>query len=132
MISASRALGSGEVFLGLKGAWCKPHDGVTDPLIAEALSLRGDVVFAKLRGFRDVVMEVNCLEVVNLWNFHHNSRSAVALLLLKSGNYLHVLALLLFSMYRIIQPPGSPLHQARLFFVSYRELDGYRTSFPSQ
>lgn len=60
---------------GLLGASCKPHDGVTDPLIAEALALREGVIVAKLRGFTHVVMEMDCLEVVNLWNSRHNSRS---------------------------------------------------------
>lgn len=41
---------------------------VTDPMTAEALSLRDGIIFAKLRGYSHVIMETDCLEVVNLWN----------------------------------------------------------------
>lgn len=68
------------------GAWCKPHDGVTDSLIAEALSLRDGVLYAKLRGLDKVVMEMDCKEVVDLWNTRHNSRSVVAPILLEIGD----------------------------------------------
>jgi hypothetical protein len=51
---------------GFTGAWSKPYPGITDPMIAKALALRDGVIFAKLRGFSRVVMEVDCLEVVNL------------------------------------------------------------------
>ena len=71
---------------GLVGAWCKPHGGVTDPSIAEALALRDGVIVAKLRGFQHVIMEMDCLEVVNLWKSRHNSRSVVAPLLLEIGD----------------------------------------------
>lgn len=47
-------------------AWCKPVQGVTDPLVPEALALREGVVFAQLRGFVRVEMETDNLEVVNL------------------------------------------------------------------
>ena len=60
------------------GAWCKPFDGVTDPLIIEALALREGVIFAQLRGFSHVILEVDCLEVCDLWNSRHGSRSIVA------------------------------------------------------
>jgi hypothetical protein len=50
---------------GFIGAWSKPYPGVTDPMIAEAISLRDGVIFAKLRGFTRVVMEVDCLEVID-------------------------------------------------------------------
>lgn len=50
----------------LLGALCKPHPKVMDPLIAESLSPRDGVIFAKLRGYSHVVMETDCLEVVNL------------------------------------------------------------------
>jgi hypothetical protein len=59
-----------------------PLPGITDPLIAEAMSLRDGVIFAKLRGFSRVVFEVDCLEVVNLWNSRAASRSVVAPILL--------------------------------------------------
>ena len=52
-------------------------------MIAEALALRDGVIFAKLRGFTRVVMEVDCLEVVNLWDSRVVSRSVVAPILLE-------------------------------------------------
>lgn len=61
---------------GFIGA-CKPFQGVTDPMIAEALSLREGVIFAQLRGFSRVVMEVDCLEIVNLYNSRAGSSSVV-------------------------------------------------------
>jgi hypothetical protein len=33
------------------GAWSKPYQGISDPLIVEALALRDGVIFANLRGF---------------------------------------------------------------------------------
>lgn len=62
-------------------AWSKPYPEVSDPLTAETLALRDGVIFAKLRGLSRVVMEVDCLEVVNLWNSRTFSRSLVAPLL---------------------------------------------------
>jgi ribonuclease HI len=60
------------------GAWSKPLVGVTDPLVAEALALREGVIFAKLRGFTQVVMEVDCLELVDHWTMRQGSRSLIA------------------------------------------------------
>ncbi|KAK1652130.1 hypothetical protein QYE76_069935 [Lolium multiflorum] len=53
---------------GFIGAWSKPHPGVTNPLIAEALALRDGVIFAKLRGFTRVLVETDCKEVVDFWD----------------------------------------------------------------
>jgi hypothetical protein len=47
-------------------------------MIAEALALRDGVIFAKLRGFSRVVMEVDCLEIVDLWDSRAGSRAVVA------------------------------------------------------
>ena len=55
------------------GAWFKPFAGVTDPLIVEALALREGTIFAQLRGFSHVAMEVDCSKVVDLWNSRHGS-----------------------------------------------------------
>ena len=65
------------------GAWCKPHLGVTDPFIAEVLSLREGIIFEKLRGYMHVRLESDCLEAVNLWNSSYIDRSAVAPILLE-------------------------------------------------
>jgi hypothetical protein len=67
------------------GAWSKPYEGVTDPLIAEALAMRDGVIFARLRGFTGVILEVDCLEIVNLWNTRHGARSAVTPILSEIG-----------------------------------------------
>ena len=66
----ARKCGAGGVarsHVGFVAAWSKPHLGVTDPLVAETLALRDGVLFAKLRGFTKVIMEVDCLDVVNHW-----------------------------------------------------------------
>ena len=65
------------------GAWSKPSPGVTDPLVAEVLALYEGVLFAKLRGFVQVKMEVDCLEIVDLWVTRQVSRSVVAPILLE-------------------------------------------------
>lgn len=44
------------------GAWCKPIEGVTGPLVVKAISLREGVIFAKLRGFARVEMETGSLK----------------------------------------------------------------------
>ena len=51
----------------------------------ECLSLRDGVLFARLRGFQHVIMEVDCLELVKYWQSRHNSRSIVAPLFLEIG-----------------------------------------------
>ncbi|KAE8794557.1 Casein kinase I-2-like protein [Hordeum vulgare] len=67
----------------LLGAWCKPHPGVTDSMITEALIVRDGVIFANLIGFLHVLLETDNMEVVNLWNTRLNSRSVVAPILLE-------------------------------------------------
>ena len=62
----------------LLGAWSKPHFGVSDLFIGETLALRDGVIFANLRGFSHVIMETDCLEIVNLWKTRHYSFSVVA------------------------------------------------------
>lgn len=61
-----------------RAAWCKPYQGITDPLISEALALRAGVIFARLRGYEKVVMQSDCLELVNLWNSRHDARALMA------------------------------------------------------
>jgi ribonuclease HI len=53
------------------GAWSKPYESITDPLIAETLALRNGVIFARLRGYPKVVIKTDCLEVVDHWKSHH-------------------------------------------------------------
>jgi hypothetical protein len=59
-----------------------PFHEVIDPLIAEAMALREGVIFSKLRGFSRLIFEVDCLEVVNLWNSRAVLRSVIAPILL--------------------------------------------------
>ena len=40
--------------------------------------MREGVIFAQLRGYSHVIIEVDCVEVVNLWNLRRDSRSIVA------------------------------------------------------
>ena len=63
-------------------AWGKPLQGVTAPLVAEALALREGVIFAQLRGYVRVEMETDSLEVVQLWNSRRTTRSLIAPVLL--------------------------------------------------
>ena len=70
--------------LSFLGAWSKPMMGVTDPLTAEVQAFRDGVIFAKLRGYSHVVMETDCLEIVNLYS-RHVDRSAVAPILDEVG-----------------------------------------------
>ena len=67
----------------LLGAWSKPYLGLSDPFIGETMALRDGVIFANLRGFSHVIMETDCLEIVNLWNTRYNSLFVVAPLLLE-------------------------------------------------
>jgi hypothetical protein len=49
------------------------------------MALRDGVIFARLRGYQRVVMETDCLEMVNLWEARHGSRSNVAPILQEIG-----------------------------------------------
>ena len=83
----------------LKAAWCKPYTGIMDPLLAEALALRDGAVFARLRGYDQVILETDSLEMVNLWHTRHD-RSVVAPILTEIEEHASFLSLLLFNMFR--------------------------------
>lgn len=76
-IDASAQMGGGggilRSHLSFLGARSKPLPGVTDPSSSRCWR----VIFAQLRGFSHVAMEVDCLEVVNLKLLHHKTRSIV-------------------------------------------------------
>lgn len=93
--------GVAQSHLAFMGSWSKPFDRVTDPLIIEALSLREGVIFAQLWGFSHVVMEVDCLEVVNLWSWRNNARSIVAPILGEIG--VKSLSFILFSIRHVVR-----------------------------
>jgi hypothetical protein len=84
----------------LLGAWSKPLLGITDPLIAGCLSLRDGVLFAQLRGLTHVIMETDCLEIMNLWNHRCNSFSIVAPILLEIRELASV-----FNIFAILHVP---------------------------
>ena len=90
------------------GAWSKPYPGVTDPLIAEAMAIREGVIFAKLRGFSNVVLESDCSEVVALWNTRHDSRSVLAPLLLEVGELIG--SFRSFCIQHVIRSANGPAH----------------------
>ena len=92
----------------LLGAWCKPYTGITDPLIAEATALRDGVLFAKLRGYTHAIMKVDCLEMVNLWNTRHNSRSIVAPILVEIGELVSDFSL--FVIQHVLRSANVPAH----------------------
>jgi ribonuclease HI len=92
----------------LLGAWSKPLPGITNPLIAETLSVRDGVLFAKLRGLTHVILEMDCLEVVNLWNTRHNSRSIVAPLLAEIGEL--ALSFSFFEFQHVMRTSNLPAH----------------------
>lgn len=60
---------------GFLGAWSNPLEGITDPMIAELLALREGSMFARLRGYSHVIMEMDNLETVDLSSSCKNSRS---------------------------------------------------------
>jgi hypothetical protein len=92
----------------LLGAWSKPLPGITDPLIAECLSVHDGVLFVKIRGFRHVTMEMDCLELVQLWNDRHNSCSVVAPLLLEIGE--PAICFTTFTIQHVIRTANYPAH----------------------
>ena len=89
-------------------AWCKPYPGITDPLIAEALAIRDGVIFARLRGYADVVFVSDNLEIVNLWNSRQTSRAVVAPIFLEIGE--HVPSFKSFVVQHVGRAANVPAH----------------------
>jgi ribonuclease HI len=92
----------------LVGAWSKPLPGISDPLIAESMAVREGVLFAKIRGLSHVIVETDCLEVVNLWNTRHNSRSIVAPLLVEIGEL--ATSFCFFDIQHVMRTSNIPAH----------------------
>ena len=113
----------------LLAAWSKPLPGVTDPLVAESLSLREGVIFAHLRGFEHVIMETDCLEVVNLWNTRHNSRSVVAPILLEIGELVSFFTS--FVIQHTYREANVPAHLCAKHSCSLQVTDSWLDSAPS-
>jgi hypothetical protein len=72
-------------------------------------TLPSGVLFAHLRGFQKVVMETDCLEVVDLWNSRHGSRSTVTPILQDIGELA-----LNFTLFVIQHVSRSANHSAHL------------------
>jgi ribonuclease HI len=64
----------GVVFRGATG---KTYRGVSDPLTVESLAFRDAVVYARSRGFTNVVFEVDSEDLVRLWQNRANDLSVV-------------------------------------------------------
>jgi hypothetical protein len=92
----------------LLGAWSKPLPGITDPLIAECMALRDGVLFARLQGLTHVIIETDCLEIVNLRNNSHNSLSVVAPILLELGEISN--SFTVFSIEHVLRTANYPAH----------------------
>jgi hypothetical protein len=90
------------------GTWSKPYPGVTHPLTIEAMVLRDGVIFARLRGYQRVVMETDCLEMVNLWEARHGSRSTVAPILQEIGEL--ALSFICFRVQHAYRSANLPAH----------------------
>jgi hypothetical protein len=66
------------------------------------------VIFAKLRGLRHVIMETDCLEIVNLWNNRRNYLSIVAPILLEIGELASTF--IVFSIQHVIRSANYLAH----------------------
>jgi hypothetical protein len=95
-------------FASFLGAWSKPLLGITDPFIAEALALREGAIFANLCGFSKVLLETDCLEVVDLWKTRHSSRSVVTSILQDIGEL--ALNFLFFDIQHVSRSANNPAH----------------------
>ena len=94
--------------LSFLGAWCKPLPGASDPFIAELLAFREGVIFAQLRGFSHVIMEVDCSQLVDLWNSRGNSRSVASPIFRELADY--VVTFTSFSVRHVGREQNVPAH----------------------
>jgi hypothetical protein len=53
--------------LGFRGAWAKVYTRVQDPFIAETLPMCDAFLFARARGYQEVMFETDCQELVRCW-----------------------------------------------------------------
>jgi hypothetical protein len=98
-------------------------------LIAESLSLREGVLFAKLRGITHVIMETDCLELVNLWNNRRNSLSVVAPILLEVGELAR--SFTVFSIQHVIRTANYPAHLCAKRACTLRVTESWMFETPS-
>ena len=60
-----------------RGAACKVYEGISEPLIIDALALRDVVASAVQQGFPQVVFEVDCAVLLQHWNDRVCDRSVI-------------------------------------------------------
>ena len=111
------------------GAWCKPHLGVTDPFIAEVLSLREGLIFAKLRDYTHMRLESDCLEAVNLWNSSYTDRSVVAPILSEIREL--STSFLSFHISHVIRAANGPAHLCAKRACTLNVIESWLDSTPS-
>ena len=111
------------------GAWCKALEGVTDPMIAELLAVREGAIFARLRGYSHVIIESDCLEVVNLLSVRSNSRSIVAPILEEIGEL--VVGFVSFSIQHVRRTAIVPAHLCARRASTMDGTDSWLISSPS-
>lgn len=71
--------------LAFLGSWSKPLEGINDLMIVELLALPEGGIFARLLGYSHVMMEMDNLEIVNLWPSRDNSPSIAMSILREIG-----------------------------------------------
>ena len=111
------------------GAWSKPLPGVTEPLIAETLAAREAVIFAKLRGFSHVVLETDCLEMVDLWKSRRNSRLVVAPILEEIGELAS--SFISFVIQYVYRNANQPAHLCARYACPLQVTDSWLSVVPS-
>ncbi|PNT68773.1 uncharacterized protein LOC112271862 [Brachypodium distachyon] len=62
---------------GVMVARSRVYQGISDPLIVEALALRDACCLAKEKAFQRVILETDCAELVRLWRARSSQRSVV-------------------------------------------------------
>ena len=110
-------------------AWSKPLPGVSDPLIAETLAVREGVIFAQLRGFSQVLVETDCLEIVNLWNSRSNPRSVVAPILIEIGE--RASSFSRFIIQHVLRAANQPAHLCARNACKLQMTESWHTFVPS-
>ena len=110
-------------------AWSMPLPGVSDPLIAETLAVREGVIFAQLRGFSQVLVETDCLEIVNLWNSRSNSRLVVVPILIEIGE--RASSFNRFVIQHVLRTANQPAHLCARNACKLQMTESWHTSIPS-
>lgn len=89
-------------------SWCKPYPGITDPLVNEGLAVWDGVIFAKIRGYKKIGVETDCMDTVNLWNSRLDTRTLVAPILSEIGEL--TLSFSFFAIQHVMQSANMSDH----------------------